>query len=262
MQEKSSQQKSKNFYFQNPKPKEAKEMVFGIHAVEETLRSGKEIEKIYLQKGHANLAELKALIQEKNVPYVVVPEEKLNGITQKNHQGVICFTSPINYSKIDNIIPSCFDKGVNPLILVLDRVTDVRNFGAIARTAECAGVHAIVIPTKGAALISSDAIKTSSGALNFVPVCREENLKDTIKYLKDSGLQVVGCTEKKGDYIYKIYLTIPTAIIMGSEEDGVSPEYLKMCDNLAVIPQFGNVSSLNVSVAAGVVIYEAIRQRL
>jgi 23S rRNA (guanosine2251-2'-O)-methyltransferase len=252
-------QEFKRHSFKKP---ESKEMVFGIRAVEETLRSGKEIEKVYFTKGQLNLIELKELIRERNIPFSIVPEEKLNSFTLKNHQGVICFTSPVNYSKIENIVMDSFDKGKNPLILILDRVTDVRNFGAIARTAECAGVDAILIATKGSAMITADAIKTSSGALNFIPVCREENLKNTIKYLKDSGLQVIGCTEKGGDYIYKANLSIPTALVLGSEEDGISDEYLKLCDSQVMIPMSGQIASLNVSVAAGVLIYEAIRQRL
>ena len=225
---------------------ESKEMVFGIRAVEETLRSGKEIEKVYFTKGQLNLVELKETIKARNIPFSIVPEEKLNTFTRKNHQGIVCFTSPVNYCKIENVIMDAFDKGKNPLVLILDRVTDVRNFGAIARTAECAGVDAVIIPIKGSAMITSDAIKTSSGALNFIPVCREENLKNTIKYLKDSGLQVVGCTEKEGDYLYKVDLSTPTAIIMGSEEDGISDEYLKLCDQLVMIPMTGQVASLNV----------------
>jgi 23S rRNA (guanosine2251-2'-O)-methyltransferase len=240
---------------------ESKEMVFGLRSVEETLKSGKEIEKIYFAKGQGNLHELLVIARERDLPVSIVPEERLNRFTRKNHQGVICFTSPINYSKIENIIMGCFDKGKNPLVLVLDRVTDVRNFGAIARTAECAGIDAIIIPSKGSALITSDAIKTSSGALNFIPVCREENLKNTLKFLKDSGLQLLACTEKTGDYIYKSDLQQPTVLIMGSEDDGISPEYLKMADNQIKIPMLGQLASLNVSVAAGIVIYEAVRQR-
>lgn len=247
--------------FHNTKP-EPKDMVFGVRAVEEALRSGKEIEKMYFAKAQPNLQDLIAEARDRGLPYSIVPEEKLNSFTRKNHQGVVCFTSPINYSKIENIIMDCFDRGKNPLIIILDRVTDVRNFGAVARTAECAGVDAIVIPTKGSAQITADAIKTSSGALNFIPVCREENLKSTIRFLKESGLAVYGCSEKGGDYIYKADFSGPLAVIMGSEEDGISPEYLKLTDKVLKIPMSGQVASLNVSVAAGVVIYEAVRQRL
>jgi 23S rRNA (guanosine2251-2'-O)-methyltransferase len=154
-----------------------------------------------------------------------------------------------------------FEKGQTPLFLILDRITDVRNFGAIARTAECAGVHALVIPSKGAAQINADAIKTSSGALNFLPVCREDNLRDTLQYLQQSGLQVVACTEKAEKSIYEIDLAGPTAIIMGSEEDGISQDFIRKSDHLVKIPMNGNIASLNVSVATGVVVYEVIRQR-
>lgn len=247
----------------NSQPKaDNKDMVFGIRALEETLKSDKEIEKIFFDKSQGNLQDLIKEVKLRQIPHAFVPIEKLNSITRKNHQGVVAFVSPISYQKLDNLLMGLFEAGKNPLILVLDRVTDVRNFGAIARTAECAGVHAIVIPTKGAAQINADAVKTSSGALNFVPVCREENLKTTLRFLKDSGLQLVACTEKNGDYYYKIDFTGPTAIVMGSEEDGISEEYLKLCDRRAAIPLLGEVASLNVSVAAGVIVYEAVRQRL
>ena len=249
-----------NFYKES-KP-EPKELVFGIRSIEETLKSGKEFEKVFFEKGQPNLHELLQEVKKRNIPYSLVPAEKLNSLTRKNHQGVVAFTSPINYSKIDNIVIRCFEEGKSPLILILDRVTDVRNFGAIARTAECAGVDAIVVPSKGSALISADALKTSSGALNYIPVCREDNLKDTLTYLKDSGLQIIACTEKSDDYPYKTDFKAPTAIILGSEEDGISPEYLKKADKKVKIPLYGQVESLNVSVAAAVVIYEAVRQRL
>jgi 23S rRNA (guanosine2251-2'-O)-methyltransferase len=190
-----------------------------------------------------------------------VPLEKINRLTRKNHQGVFAFISPIDFHNIEDIIPALFEEGKNPLILVLDRITDVRNFGAIARTAECAGVDTILIPEQNAAAINADAIKTSAGALHKVTVCRTWNLKLALQYLKDSGIQLIGCTEKTQDNMYKPDYTPPTAIIMGSEEDGVSPEFLKMCDARAKIPMNGKIASLNVSVATGVILYEAIRQR-
>jgi 23S rRNA (guanosine2251-2'-O)-methyltransferase len=190
-----------------------------------------------------------------------VPLEKINRLTRKNHQGVFAFISPIDFHNIEDIIPALFEEGKNPLILVLDRITDVRNFGAIARTAECAGVDTILIPEQNAAAINADAIKTSAGALHKVTVCRTWNLKLALQYLKDSGIQLIGCTEKTQDNMYKPDYTPPTAIIMGSEEDGVSPEFLKMCDARAKIPMSGKIASLNVSVATGVILYEAIRQR-
>ena len=169
--------------------------------------------------------------------------------------------SSINYSSLDNVLDSAYSKGEMPLILVLDQVTDVRNFGAIARTAECAGVHGIVIPSKGSAQINSDAMKTSAGALNYIPVCRVEYLDKTLDFLKESGLQLVGCTEKADKNLYSFDFTTPVAIIMGSEEKGISSSYITKCDDKVLIPMVGQVGSLNVSVSAALVVYEAIRQR-
>jgi 23S rRNA (guanosine2251-2'-O)-methyltransferase len=176
----------------------------------------------------------------------------------------VAFLSAITYAPLDNIVTGIFESGQTPLLLILDRITDVRNFGAIARNAECLGVHAIVIPSRGSAQVNGDALKTSAGALNLVPVCREPNLKDTIRYLQDSGIQIVACTEKaeQGVQEGKVDFTGPTAILMGSEEDGISPEYLKKADAQVKIPLVGQIGSLNVSVATGIVLYEAMRQRL
>ena len=239
-------------------------MVFGIRAVIETIRAGKEIDKLLVQRdlGTAgNLAELLQAAHEHRVPVQRVPKERLDYITRKNHQGVLAFVSAVNYVQLHNVISDAYERGQTPLILILDRVTDVRNFGAIARTAECAGVHALVIPAKGAAQINADAVKTSSGALNFIPVCREENLARTVTFLQESGLRVVACTEKAEKMLYEVDLSTPTAIVMGSEEDGVSNDLLRRTDEMVKIPQAGRIESLNVSVAAGVVIYEAVRQR-
>ncbi len=237
--------------------------LYGTRPVIEAIKAGKEIDKVFVQKGLRGevYQELMDLIKEYNVPFQYVPIEKLNKLTMKNHQGVACFVSIISYTPIENIIPLVFEKGETPLVLILDRITDVRNFGAIARTAECAGVDAIIIPSRGGAQINSDAIKTSAGALNNIPVCRSENLKHTIDYLKKSGLQIIAATEKAGDYHFKIDYTPPTAIIMGSEEDGISPEYIRMSDYKVSIPIIGEIESLNVSVACGVLIYEAVKQR-
>ena len=243
--------------------RENNQMVFGIRAVIEAIRSGKEIESLFIQRGISGglLNELREVMNEHNITAQQVPVEKLNRITPKNHQGVVAVISPIIYQKIESIIPEVFEKGEVPLILVLDAITDVRNMGAIARTAECAGVHAIVIPAKGSAQINPDAIKTSAGALYKIPVCRHDNFMQTIKFLQESGLQLVCCTEKTNDYIYKPDYTAPTAIIMGSEEDGIRNEIIRIADHLAKIPMFGEIESLNVSVSTGVILYEAIRQR-
>lgn len=244
--------------------KESNQMVFGIRAVIEAVQSGKDIDAIYVQRGLTGgiFQELKSLLGDKLINFQMVPVEKLNRITSKNHQGVIAFISPVTYQRIEDIIPAIFERGETPLILILDGVTDVRNFGAIARTAECAGVHAIVVPVKGSAQINPDAIKTSAGALFKIPVCREENLLKTTRFLQQSGLFVVACTEKTNDFLYAPDYTMPVAIVLGSEEDGISNEIIRAADYLAKIPMFGEIHSLNVSVSAGVILYEAVRQRV
>ena len=242
---------------------EEKNFIFGIRPIIEAVEAGKTIDKLFIQKGLHNdlFAELWKLVREKRINYKHVPVEKINRLTRKNHQGVFAFISPIDFHNIEDVIPKLYEEGKNPLVLVLDRITDVRNFGAIARTAECAGVDTILIPEQNAAAINADAIKTSAGALHKITVCRTWNLKLAIQFMKDSGIQLVGCTEKTQDNMYKPDYTPPTAIIMGSEEDGVSPEFLKMCDARAKIPMAGKIASLNVSVATGVILYEALRQR-
>jgi len=248
----------------NSKPvREGNQMVFGIRAVIEAILAGKDIEALYTQRGLGGglLNELRDVMNEYQITAQQVPVEKLNRITMKNHQGVVAFISPITYQKVENIVQDVFERGEVPLILVLDSITDVRNMGAIARTAECAGVHAIVIPAKGSAQINPDAIKTSAGALYKIPVCRHENLMQTIKFLQESGLQLVCCTQKTNEYIYTPDYTASTAIIMGSEEDGIRNEIIRIADHLAKIPMFGEIESLNVSVSTAVILYEAIRQR-
>ena len=250
MKEQNNQEEEKNF-------------IFGIRAIIEAVEAGKTIDKLFIQKGLHNdlFAELWKLVREKRINYKHVPLEKINRLTRKNHQGVFAFISPIDFHNIEDVIPKLYEEGKNPLVLVLDRITDVRNFGAIARTAECAGVDTILIPEQNAAAINADAIKTSAGALHKVTVCRTWNLKLALQFMKESGIQLIGCTEKTQDDMYKPNYTTPTAIIIGSEEDGVSPEFLKMCDARAKIPMNGKIASLNVSVATGVILYEAIRQR-
>lgn len=249
--------------FQKSEPREVNQMVFGIRAVIEAIKAGKDIESLFLQRGLTGglFAELKTLLKDFDIPSQQVPIEKLNRITPKNHQGVIAFISPVTYQKIEDIIPVIYEKGETPLVLVLDRITDVRNFGAIVRTAECSGVHAIVIPKKGAAQINPDAVKTSAGALYKVPVCRHDNLLNVIRFLKDSGLQVISCTEKTDNYIYKPDYTAPTAVIMGAEDEGISFDLIRNSDYLTKIPMMGEIESLNVSVSAGIILYEAVRQR-
>lgn len=241
----------------------AQEFIFGIHPIMEMIESGKEIDKVIIQKElkGENLSELARLCNHYKIPVIRVPIEKMNRITRKNHQGVIAFISAVSYASLENIISSAYESGKNPFILVLDRITDVRNLGAIVRTAECVGIDAIVIPDKNTARLGGDAFKTSAGALSRVPICRERNLKGTITYLKNNGLQVIGCTEKAGKLIYDFDYDIPLAIVMGSEEDGISPECLHLCNEQVKVPMFGKIASLNVSVAAGLVLYEAVRKR-
>lgn len=245
------------------RPKENNEFVFGIRAVIEAIKAGKDVESIYIQRGISGglILELKAILKDSQIPLHNVPVEKLNRMTQKNHQGVIAVISPITYQKIEDIIPMIYEKGETPLILILDSITDVRNMGAIARTAACVGVHAIVVPLKNAAQINADAIKTSAGALFTIPICRHASLLKTAQFLQESGLQIVACTEKTNDMIYAPDYTAPTAIVMGSEDEGISNEILRMANHLAKIPMHGTIESLNVSVATGVILYEAIRQR-
>ncbi|GAA0881084.1 23S rRNA (guanosine(2251)-2'-O)-methyltransferase RlmB [Algoriphagus jejuensis] len=240
-----------------------KDFIFGTRAVMESINAGKDIDKVLVQKELNNdlIKELLKLCKEVKIPVVRVPDGKLNRITRKNHQGVIAQMSSIEYASLDNVIDNCFAVGKSPLILVLDHITDVRNFGAIARTAECAGVDAIVIPEKGSAQINSDAIKTSVGALNFLPVARVRNLFYACRDLQKMGLTLVAITEKTEKVMYEADFASPVALVMGSEEDGISQEIMGIVDDRVKIPMAGNIESLNVSVSAGVAIYEAIRQR-
>lgn len=250
----------KKFHKPVNRPNKA-DFVFGINSVVETLKSEKEIDKILLLKEMKHAEEIEALARNRGIPVQKVPQERLNRVTMKNHQGAIAFVSSVNFAQLSNVVTSVFESGETPLVLILDRITDVRNFGAICRSAECGGVHAVVLPARGAAQINGDAMKTSSGALNFIPVCRETDLMNTVKYLKNSGFQVVSCTEKGNDVVYDVDFTLPTAIIMGSEEDGISDSLIEESDYKAQIPLKGRVESLNVSVAAGVILFEAVRQR-
>ncbi|MDP4267425.1 MAG: 23S rRNA (guanosine(2251)-2'-O)-methyltransferase RlmB [Bacteroidota bacterium] len=238
-------------------------ITFGIRPVIEAINSGKEIDKILIQNGLKGelIRDLMPLIKENKINFQFVPVQKLNSLTRGNHQGVVAYISEIPFQNIEYILPGTFEQGKMPLILILDRITDVRNFGAIARTAECSGVDAIIIPFKGAAQVNGIAVKTSAGALMRIPVCKSHNLKNTIEFLKESGLQIISCTEKTDNLIYNADLNKPTALIMGSEEDGISEEYMKRSDMLVKIPVIGAIESLNVSVACGVILYEAVRQR-
>lgn len=243
---------------------EKSDYIFGLRAIMEAIDSGKSIDKILLRRDlGGDLA--KELIEKiKGLDIVVqrVPAEKLNRITMKNHQGAIAILSPVGYQRLDNIIPLLYEEGKTPLILVLDGITDARNFGAIARSADCAAVDAIVIPERGSASATSDAVKASAGALFYVPVCRERDTLTAVKKLKENGYLIVGASEKGKKSYVDIDYTVPVAIVMGAEDTGISTDVLRQCDELGAIPILGNIGSLNVSVAAGIMLYEAVRQRL
>ena len=245
------------------KQRPEKDMIFGIRAVIEAVQAGKEIDKVLMRRDMTSelTRELFSVLNGIEVPVQKVPIEKLNKITMKNHQGVIAFISPVTYQRIEDIIPTIYEEGRIPFIVVLDGITDVRNFGAIARTCECAGVDAIVVPLKGGAALNGDAVKTSAGALLSIPVCREANLGNAIKYLSNSGLRIVAASEKSEKNYTKMSAAEPIASVMGAEEFGVSPDHLRLCDEMLSIPMLGAIDSLNVSVAAGVLIYEVVRQR-
>lgn len=237
-------------------------LIYGIRPVIEAIKAGKEIDKLFLQNGLKGelIPELRKLINENQIPYQYVPVEKLNRMIRANHQGVACYVSEITYQPIESLLMSVYEKGETPLFILLDRITDVRNMGAIARSAVCAGAHGLVIPDRGGAPVNADAVKTSAGALNILPVHKSHNLKHTIEYLKESGLKIVSVSEKGKKLYFESHLTGPLCLIMGSEEDGVSGEYLSRSDEVLRIPMKGEISSLNVSVAAGIVLFEVVRQ--
>lgn len=238
--------------------------IFGIRPLMEALGKGERPEKVLIQQGLSgeNYQQLFQVIRQEKIPFQMVPVEKLNRVTRKNHQGVIAFISLITYQPLHQLLPMIYDRGEFPLLVLLDRVTDIRNLGAIARSAECFGAHALVIPDKGSAPVNADAIKTSAGALSRIPVCREGNTLETLAFLKESGIRVVAASEKSREMAFRADLKGPLAILMGSEDKGISTTLLKMADRVLSIPMAGKTASLNVSVAAGILLYEAYRQRL
>lgn len=240
------------------------DVIFGIRAVIEAIRSGREINKIMILKGMQKelFQELKEELANKDYFLQFVPVEKLNRITPENHQGVIAYVAPIVYLKVEEFVDNRIEEGKTSAILVLDRITDVRNFGAIARTAECQGIDAILIPSKGSAMVTADAVKTSAGALNRIPVCRTNDLKDSLFYLQQSGLRILACTEKGNVPLYEANFRGSVAVIFGSEESGITSDLLNLADIKARIPMRGEIASLNVGVAVGMALYEKTRQEL
>lgn len=245
------------------KTQSKQQLVYGLRPVIEAIVSGQQVERVLLQNGlnSSLLNELRTRMKEHDVPFQYVPVEKLNKMTTGNHQGVVATIAAVKYRSFMDILDSQENPDDPTLILLLDHVTDVRNMGAIARTAECTGVAALVVPDRGSAAMNEDAIKTSSGALLRLPVCREQNLKTVINLARQYGYQVVAATEKGAVHYREVDFKQPTLLIMGNEETGISPELLKMSDVRAKLPIVGEVASLNVSVAAGVFMYEALEQR-
>ncbi len=242
---------------------EKSDYIFGLRAIIEAIEAGRDIDKVLVKKDiNGDLArELLAKAKEYGVLVRRVPVEKLNRITMKNHQGAVAVLAAVPYHSLDNVIPALYEEGRTPLMIVLDGVTDIRNFGAIARTACCAGADAIVIPSHNSVSITADAVKTSAGALFHIPVCRTRSALDAVKTLKENGYKIVAATEKGARDYTATDFTVPVAIVMGAEETGISDDVLRLADDLAAIPIVGEISSLNVSVAAGIMIYEAVRQR-
>ena len=239
------------------------DIIYGIRTVIEAVKSGQHLERVFIQKSLKGdlYKELMVELHQTSTPISKVPSERIDKFTKKNHQGVVALISPVQYHTLEHLVPQLYEQGKNPLILILDEITDIRNFGAIARTAECLGVDAIVIPSRGGAQINEDAVKTSAGAFNYLPVCREKNLLDASRYLKESGIRIVSCSEKTQKTLDQMDFTIPLAIIMGSEERGISSELLELSDEIAKVPMSGSIESLNVGVAAGMALYEVQRQR-
>ena len=238
-------------------------LVYGLRAVMEAVQSEKELDKVFIQKGLQGplFKELEALLRQHKIPASYVPYEKLNRLTRQNHQGVVARISPIRFQELEATIDEIVAKESRPLILILDGVSDVRNLGAILRTAECSGVHAVIIPSQGSASIHNDTIKTSAGAIFNIPLIRVSHLKDAIYYVQASGIQVIGASEKATSSMYETAFEKPTALLMGSEGQGISKSLFKLLDAQVAIPILGKIGSLNVSVATGVLLYEVLRQR-
>ncbi|WP_026753810.1 23S rRNA (guanosine(2251)-2'-O)-methyltransferase RlmB [Sediminibacter sp. Hel_I_10] len=237
--------------------------IFGIRAVIEAIKSGENIDKIFLQKGLKGelFSELEQLLKKERLNTSHVPIEKLNRLTKKNHQGVVAQIAPIAFYDLDELVMSVIESGKTPLFLLLDQLSDVRNFGAIIRTAECTGVSGIIIQKKGGAPVNGDTIKTSAGAIFKIPICKVDHIKDAVFHMQASGIKVIAATEKSDDMLYDVSFKEPCAIIMGSEGKGINPSVLSVVDEKAKLPILGEIESLNVSVACGAFLYEAVRQR-
>ena len=237
-------------------------LIFGIHPLIEALEAGREIDKILLKRGlrSSEVSHIMDVAEERTIPVQIVPEERLTRLTRKQHQGVIAFISEIEYTQLDQLIPMLYEEGRSPFVVLLDGLTDVRNFGAIARTAECAGVDAIIIPERGSVSVTADAVKTSAGALHRIPVCRVSSIQAAVTLLQENGIQIVAASEKAADIYTESELSLPLGLVLGAEDHGVSQDVLRRVDKIVRIPQVGAIGSLNVSVAGGILIYEVVRQ--
>lgn len=242
---------------------EKENQIFGIRAIIEAVNAGKEIDKVFIQNEAQGdlMKELMRVIKQNSINYTYVPVEKLNKLTSQNHQGAVATIAPISFIQLETLVDTLVESDKNPLFLILDQISDARNFGAIIRTAECTGVHGIIIPKTGSAPVNGDTVKTSAGAVFNIPICKVNHIKDAIFYLQSSGIKTVCATEKTDNLLYDIDLTSGVAIVMGSEDRGINPSILKVADENAKLPMFGNIGSLNVSVACGAFLYEAVRQR-
>lgn len=240
-----------------------KDCIFGLRPVIEAIKAGKQIDRLLIKQGLQGFLyhELMTEVRKNNISYQIVPVERIELVTRKNHQGVLAWLSVVEYQKVENLLPMIYEKGEDPLLIALDGVSDVRNFGAIVRTGECLGAHGILIPEKGSARITADAIKTSAGALHSFPVCREKSIVKAIEFLKNSGLKVICADEKSGNPAPETPLSGPSVLVMGSEDKGISRELISLSDYQIKIPMTGKIGSLNVSVAAGILLYEIVRQR-
>lgn len=243
--------------------KKEKDIIYGRHPVTDAINSGVSLDKVIFQQGIRGPfeKEIRHLTRQTNIPMQIVPKERMNKLTKGNHQGIIAFLSPIPFYRLEDVLPTIYERSEQPLIIILDGVTDVRNLGAIARTAEVCGAHALVVPLKGTAQINAEAMKTSAGALAKIPVCRENSLVKALEFLKQSGLSIMASSLKAEQSLHQLDWTMPTALVVGSEGEGISPAIIKDADELFIIPQRGTTDSLNVSVATGMILYEVMRQR-
>lgn len=240
---------------------ESKDTLYGIYPVLEALKAGEKPEKVLIKKGLSgyNVAEILRICKESETVVQEVPVEKLDRTVRGNHQGIVAFMSPVELLKAEDTIDALLREKAAPMILILDRVTDVRNFGALCRTAECAGFDAVIVPAKGAARIGADAVKSSAGAMHLIRIARSSHLRNTLKYLADNGFDVIGCTEKTEDSLFELQTNGKAALVLGSEESGIAPENLKFCNKRVRIPMFGKIGSLNVAAAGAIAMYELVR---